>query len=139
MINKINKRIIGFGVVIIQERKVLLGYQTRSYEAPCWAFPGGKVDDEENIEQAVIREVKEECGLDVSGVEFITFFEDTFKSTTHVISLVVKVKNISGKPKVLEPEKCQKWEWFRVNDIPENVTKNLNRLVNSKYWRDLLN
>lgn len=139
MKNVINKRILGFGVVIIKDQKVLLGYQTRSYEEPCWAFPGGKVDDEETINQAVIREVKEECGLEVSEIEFITFFEDIFQDTTHVISLVVKVNNFQGQPKVLEPEKCQKWEWFDVDDIPENKTENLSRLIDSKSWKDLLN
>lgn len=137
--NRINKRIIGFGVVIAKDRKVLLGYQTRWYEKPCWAFPGGKVEEGETIEQAVIREVKEECGLEVSDLEFITFFEDIFQGTTHVISLVVKANSFKGEPKVLEPEKCQKWEWFEVDNIPENRSENLNRLINSKYWKDLFN
>lgn len=135
---KNNKRILGFGVLIIKNAQVLLGYQTRSYEKPCWALPGGKVEKEESIAQAVIREVKEECGLDVFNIEFMTFFEDIVQDTTHIISLVVKANSFSGVPKVLEPDKCTKWEWFSLDDVPENRTENLNRLMNSKYWKDML-
>lgn len=137
MKDTIYKKIIGFGVVIVRDRKVLLGYQTRGYEEPCWAFPGGKLDEGETINQAVVREVREECGLEVSNFEFITLFEDIFENMTHVISLVVKVNSFQGEPEVLEPNKCQQWKWFGIDNIPENKTQNLSRLIDSKYWKDL--
>ncbi|MCJ7805290.1 NUDIX hydrolase [Patescibacteria group bacterium] len=34
-----------------------------------WAFPGGVIEDDETDEQAVIREAKEEVGLDVKVVK----------------------------------------------------------------------
>lgn len=133
----INKRIIGFGVIIMREKNVLLGYQTRSYENPCWAFPGGKLDEQETIEQAVARETLEECWLKVDNFEYITFFEDLINGT-HVISLVVKVNCVEGEPEVLEPNKCEKWERFNINNIPKNRTENLDRLIHSKHWKDLI-
>lgn len=36
-----------------------------------WGLPGGKVDGDETIQNAVIREVKEETGLDVEVTQFI--------------------------------------------------------------------
>ena len=38
------KRIIGIGVFIYKEGKILLGHQYKSYEEPCWSAPGGKLD-----------------------------------------------------------------------------------------------
>lgn len=42
-----------------------------------WALPGGRVDFGENVEQAIVREVKEETGLDVDIVERIGEYRET--------------------------------------------------------------
>lgn len=54
--------------IIHKEGEVLLIKRARQDELVpelTWAFPGGKVRPEENIHQSLIREVKEEIGIDI--------------------------------------------------------------------------
>ncbi|MDD5749795.1 MAG: NUDIX domain-containing protein [Patescibacteria group bacterium] len=50
--------------IIIQGQKILLVKRTKPEEV-YWACPGGIVEKGESLEQCLIREVKEETGLDV--------------------------------------------------------------------------
>ena len=134
---KPDKRLLGAGVVIIKDGKILLGYQTRSYEQSCWATPGGKIDPGETIEQAMIRETEEECGLKIMELEPITFFEE-ISNGVHIISFVLKANEFSGTPVVKEPSKCKQWQWFDVNHLPDKLTANLRRLINSQYWQQIV-
>ena len=38
-------------------------------------FPGGHVEANESVEESVIREMKEETGLNVPSLEFVTYYE----------------------------------------------------------------
>jgi len=54
---------LGVGVVVINEKDQLLVIKERIN--PHYKLPGGHIDDDENISTAVVREVKEETGVDV--------------------------------------------------------------------------
>lgn len=54
---------LGVGVVVINEKNELLVIKERLN--PHYKLPGGHIDDDENISTAVVREVKEETGIDV--------------------------------------------------------------------------
>ncbi|SFE37994.1 mutator mutT protein [Phytobacter palmae] len=51
--------------VIVHESRVLLVRRSNPPDASFWGFPGGKIEAGETLEQAAIREVKEETGLRV--------------------------------------------------------------------------
>jgi len=50
--------------VVTSSRSVLIG--RRADGVPPWVFPGGKIEQGESPGDAVIREVREETGLDVA-------------------------------------------------------------------------
>lgn len=116
------KTVFGVGVTLIKNKKVLLGYHTaRKYEQPSWAMPGGHVDSDENIYKAAIREVFEETGIKLSEVIPIGFFDDYFEDY-RVLSFQVFAEIKEQEPKILEPNKIEKWEWFELDNIPENLS-----------------
>lgn len=57
--------ILGVGAVIVHEGKLLLVKRGVEPAKGRWTIPGGAVELGEGIRDALIREVKEECGLDV--------------------------------------------------------------------------
>jgi len=59
----------------MKDNKVMLVKEVLEDKKEHWIFPGGGVDFGETIEEAGIREIKEELGLDVKIKEFLGFKE----------------------------------------------------------------
>jgi len=79
----------GERVVLIRRRNPPLG----------WALPGGFVDEGERLDVAVVREVKEETGLDVELVEqFFTYSDPARDPRRHTLSTVF-IGRAHGEPR----------------------------------------
>ena len=63
--------VVGVGAVIIKDESIALIKRGNEPSRGKWTIPGGLVELAESPEQAVIRETKEEVGLDVENPELI--------------------------------------------------------------------
>ena len=61
--------VVGVGAVIVDCGKLVLVRRGAEPALGEWSFPGGAVELGEAVRDAVVRETKEECGLDVELVE----------------------------------------------------------------------
>jgi len=97
--------------------EVLLQFKRRGFGIGKWNGPGGKVEPGETIEQAVIREVKEETGIDVVNPEKMAELEFYFigKEEWNQMADVYVAKNYSGE--IAESDEGE-LKWFKFNEIP---------------------
>ena len=55
----------------------------------------------------------EETGIKIKNLRFATVTNDIFeKLGKHYISICMVADYESGEVKFIEPEKCEKWNWF---------------------------
>ena len=66
---------VGVGAVLIHEGKVLLIKRGKEPLRGRWVVPGGTVEVGETLEQALVREVREETGLTVRPIEVVLVFD----------------------------------------------------------------
>jgi len=121
---------VGFGVLIQQNGKILLGRRHGDPDkadsvfrvANVWTMPGGKLDYGEDFITGARREIKKETGLDIDGedLEVICINEDMNKHA-HFITIGLVAKKFSGEPQVLEPDEITEWNFFAMNDLPKNI------------------
>lgn len=60
-----NRPLIGVGVVVFKADKVLLVRRGKPPRAGKWSLPGGRQRLGEKVRETALREVQEECGLEV--------------------------------------------------------------------------
>lgn len=110
---------VGVGVIIKKENKVLLGERKGAHGESTWGFPGGHLEFLESVEDCARREVSEETGLELGEIEVHVFTNDLFTDENkHYITIYAVADWQSGDPQILEPDKCNAWEWHSWDTLP---------------------
>jgi ADP-ribose pyrophosphatase YjhB (NUDIX family) len=66
---------LGVGALIFNRDKILLVERGRNPLKGFWSLPGGVLETGETLEQGIIREVREETGLEVKPMKVLEIFE----------------------------------------------------------------
>lgn len=67
--------LVGTGALVLQDGRLLLIRRGAPPGQGKWSIPGGLVELGENVRDAMVREVKEEVGLDVEAVKLVDAFD----------------------------------------------------------------
>lgn len=117
--NKENRPKVGIGVMIIKDGKVLLGKRKGSHGQGEYAWPGGHMEYMESFEECAKREVMEEVGIEIGNIKFLRLLNLKAYAPKHYVDIGLMAQWISGEPKVMEPEKCEGWDWYDMDNLPQ--------------------
>lgn len=121
-------------VIANTEGKILLIHRNTPKRIQ-WELPGGKIEENEEPENAAIRELQEELGIKVEIVKKLgekSFTEDTF--TMEYVWFLAKI--ISGEPK-LQENKFDTLNYFSWDELrgKKDLSANAGNLVNTYFQK----
>ena len=110
-------------LLLIKENKILLmKRKDTGFADGFYSMPAGKLEPKESVENAIIREVKEEINIDIKNETLKTIQVMNRNGTDRErIDYFFTVDRWNGKIKNNEPNKCDDLKWFDINNLPENT------------------
>ncbi len=85
--------------IIHKRGQVLIGQRRKKDRHPLkWEFPGGKVEQGESPQQALIRELREELDIDAKVGPELARYEHDYPSGSRVNLLFFAVQEFAGEP-----------------------------------------
>lgn len=138
--------------LIVENNRVLLVYHKK---LGVWLYPGGHIEKNENPDEALIREVKEETGLDI---EIISNKDDTLSdkkrdiSSLHIpyailcelvgdhyhndLIYLCEIKNKSKKQLKYDPKESDNIGFFGLDEIKNLKLFDNFRILLNKFLRE---
>ena len=111
---------VAINLIVKQEDKICLMRRFNTgWNDGMYALMGGHVEDGESPVSAVIREAREELGINVAE-EDLTYLLTMSVNPDHIY-LYFMVDKFEGKITNMEPEQCDDISFFQINELPENI------------------
>jgi len=134
--------IVGVGAVIIHDGKILLVKRGVEPGRGRWSIPGGVVELGERVRDAVVREVREECGIEIElvvdrpiDVVDSIIYDESGRVRFHYVLLqfLARPKGEAVKPASDVLDAC----WVPLERVgSRNITNSLRRFL-QKHWDEL--
>jgi len=123
---------LGCGALVVNENHetllLLRSAKTRG-DHGLWNEPGGMVEHGELIEDAIRREVREECGVEVELKQMLWAKDRINPDGSHWFAVAYLAHIVSGEPSNAEPEKHERIAWFPIEALPGNVSWDLQNSI----------
>lgn len=110
--------------IIVRDGKVLMIKRNGEPDKGKWALIGGYLDWNETVEEAVVREVKEEVGLTTKVRTLLGVYSNPDRDHgLQNVAIVFSLDLLSEDIKAKETE-VQAVQWFPLEDLPDEIAFN---------------
>lgn len=132
-------------LLLMQDEKVLLLRRFNTgYEDGNYSVSAGHVDEGESVADALVREAKEEIGVNIKKQDINLVHVMHRKGTDQNderLDFFFMCRKYKGKIKNIEPQKCDDLTWFDIGALPTNIIpyiqKAIKNAINQKTYSEL--
>jgi len=108
---------------------LLLRRHNTGYEDGSFSVVAGHLDGGEEVKHAMIREAREETGIEIDEADLDVAHVMHRQSSDERIDFFLTAARWRGEPANLEPHKCSELRWCRLDALPGNVIPYIRRAI----------
>ncbi len=129
--------LVAVGAVVFKAADLLLVRRKAEPRADTWTLPGGLVELGESCRGAVVREVREECGIEIEVVKLIDVVDFIDRDPAgrvrfHYVLVDFEARYVSGE---LQPSaEIRAARWCKPTDLADLVIADVTRLFLEKHY-----
>lgn len=100
--------------VIERDGRILIARRKHPFMGHGWEFPGGKLEENETLEECLKREIREELGIDITVGTLISSRKHVLNCQSAIILYAYHAKYVSGEMVLNDHDEVQ---WVTPGDL----------------------
>ena len=117
-----DRPLLGVGAIIVHDHQILLVRRANPPLKGEWSIPGGLVETGETINEAIIREAREETALTVEPIELVEVFERILRGPDsrvqyHYVLIDYLCRVVAGEARA--GSDVSELRWARVDELKD--------------------
>jgi len=127
-------------VVLRKGDKVLLSRRFNTgYADGQYSMIAGHLNGNEKLREAMAREAQEEAGINIDPSDLTLVHTMHLKSEIpgssddERIAFYFEPSHYTGKPRIMEPDKCDDMRWFKFDSLPETIINHVKQALDKIY------
>ncbi|MFQ5865033.1 MAG: NUDIX hydrolase [bacterium] len=132
-----SRPLVGVGAVITKNDRILLVKRRYDPKANYWTLPGGLVEIGEEVRQALRREIREECGIEIEPtkvIDVVDFIEKDENNKIRFHYVLIDFEAIYESGELTPASDVLEVQWFSKNELRNLELPDITKKFLQKYY-----
>lgn len=122
-------------LMLVDQGKILLLKRSKKkrFGGGQYSLVAGHIEDNENPAQAMVREAKEEAGIELLPqdlrVAHLMYRQKAFQDNLPYVDFFLLCERWRGEIQNMEPEKCEELRWVPMDDLPSETMPQIRQVI----------